>query len=50
MLYCAEISAVATVMQYWNVDVNPAVWVAMVLIVCVFLNVFAVKYVFQHDE
>ncbi|KAK4498925.1 hypothetical protein PRZ48_009435 [Zasmidium cellare] len=44
MLYCAEISAVATIMEYWNIDVNPAVWVALVIVVCVFLNVFAVKW------
>lgn len=43
MLFCAELSAVATVMGYWNVDVNEAAWVAMALGVCVFLNVFAVK-------
>lgn len=43
MLYCAEISAVATVMGYWHVDVNPAVWVTMVLVICLLLNVYAVK-------
>lgn len=45
MLFCAELSAVVTVMAYWNVDVNPAAWVAMALAVCLFLNLFAVKYV-----
>ncbi|OJD31152.1 amino acid permease [Diplodia corticola] len=43
MLFCAELSAVATVMQYWS-DVNPAVWIAMALVVCYGLNVFAVKW------
>ncbi|KAJ5122515.1 hypothetical protein N7448_003647 [Penicillium atrosanguineum] len=44
MLVCTEYAAVATVMQYWNTSVNPAVWVAMALIVCSLLNFVAVKY------
>ncbi|KAH7129044.1 amino acid permease/ SLC12A domain-containing protein [Dactylonectria macrodidyma] len=44
MLFCTELSAVVTVMGYWQIDVNPAVWVAMALVVCVFLNLFAVKW------
>ncbi|CAI7582211.1 unnamed protein product [Penicillium pancosmium] len=44
MLVCTEYAAVATVMQYWNTSVNPAVWVAMALIVCTCLNLVAVKY------
>ena len=44
MLYCAEISAVATVMGYWDLPINPAVWVTMVIVVCLGLNMFAVKY------
>ncbi|KAF1358329.1 proline permease [Lizonia empirigonia] len=44
MLVCTEYSAVATVMQYWNTDVNPAVWIAMTMVVCVFLNVVAVRW------
>ncbi|KAK7728925.1 Proline-specific permease [Botryosphaeria dothidea] len=43
MLFCAELSAVATVMQYWS-DVNPAAWIAMALGVCYLLNIFAVKW------
>ena len=43
MLFCAELSAVATVMEYWEIDVNPAVWVLMALVVCIALNVYAVK-------
>ncbi|KAK5076547.1 hypothetical protein LTR51_002229 [Lithohypha guttulata] len=43
MLVCVEYSAVATVMGYWS-DINPAVWVAMALVVCTLLNVVAVKY------
>lgn len=44
MLVCTEYSAVATVMQYWNTDINPAVWIVMTMVVCVFLNVVAVKW------
>lgn len=43
MLVCTEYSAVATVMQYWNTDVNPAVWITMCLVVCFALNMVAVK-------
>lgn len=44
MLVCVEYSAVATVMQYWNTDVNPAAWIAMAMVVCILLNVVAVKW------
>ncbi|KAI1076652.1 proline permease [Whalleya microplaca] len=44
MLVCVEWSAVATVMQYWVPDVNPAAWIAMALVICFFLNVVAVKW------
>ena len=43
MLVCTEYSAVAAVMEFWNLDVNPAVWVVMCLVVCTFLNVVAVR-------
>ncbi|KAL4968239.1 putative proline permease [Aspergillus stella-maris] len=44
MLVCTEYSAVATVMQYWTTDVNPAVWIAMAMVVCFILNVVAVEW------
>jgi amino acid transporter len=44
MLVCTEYAAVATVMQYWTTSINPAVWVAMALVVCSLLNFVAVKY------
>ncbi|KAM5356752.1 hypothetical protein ACJ41O_003398 [Fusarium nematophilum] len=44
MLVCTEYSAVATVMQYWNTEINPAVWITMTLVVCYFLNMVAVKW------
>ncbi|KAK3192302.1 hypothetical protein K4F52_001515 [Lecanicillium sp. MT-2017a] len=44
MLVCVEYSSIATVMQYWNQDINPAVWIAMAMVVCIFLNVVAVKW------
>jgi amino acid transporter len=43
MLVCVEHSAVATVMQFWLPDVNPAAWVAMSMVVVLILNVVAVK-------
>ncbi|KAK5464753.1 hypothetical protein LTS15_001315 [Exophiala xenobiotica] len=45
MLVCTEYAAVATVMQYWTPtdQVNPAVWVAMTMVVCFLLNIIAVK-------
>lgn len=43
MLVCVEYSAVATVMEYWLPDVNAAAWIAMAMVVCVLLNVVAVK-------
>lgn len=45
MLVCTEYAAVATVMQFWNTDVNAAVWVTMCLVVCFTLNVVAVRLV-----
>lgn len=44
MLVCTEYSAVATVMGFWDSETNPAVWVTMTLVVCVFLNVVAVRW------
>ncbi|KAM6505356.1 hypothetical protein FSOLCH5_014580 [Fusarium solani] len=44
MLVCTEYSAVATVMEYWNTTINPAVWVAMSMAICYFLNMVAVKW------
>ncbi|EWZ32763.1 amino acid permease-domain-containing protein [Fusarium oxysporum Fo47] len=44
MLVCTEYSAVATVMQYWNTDINPAVWIAIALSVCYFMNMVAVRW------
>ncbi|EXJ87720.1 hypothetical protein A1O1_04645 [Capronia coronata CBS 617.96] len=44
MLVCTEYSAVATVMQYWTTDVNPAVWITICLVVCFALNVIAVRW------
>jgi len=43
MLVCTEYSAVAAVMEYWDIDVNPAVWVTMCLVVCTALNIIAVR-------
>jgi len=41
---CAEISAAAVVIGYWEgaKDTNVAVWITVILIVLIFLNIFAV--------
>ncbi|KAL2826646.1 amino acid permease/ SLC12A domain-containing protein [Aspergillus cavernicola] len=44
MLVCVEYSAVATIMSYWNIDVSPAVWIVMAMVVCIILNVVAVEW------
>ncbi|KAF7562906.1 hypothetical protein G7046_g1213 [Stylonectria norvegica] len=46
MLVCVEYSAIATLMGYWIpiTQVNPAAWIAMAMVICVLLNVVAVKY------
>ncbi|TEA14662.1 putative proline-specific permease put4 [Colletotrichum sidae] len=44
MLVCTEYSAVATVIQYWNADINPAAWIAVAMVSCVAVNLIAVKY------
>lgn len=44
MLLCAELSAVATVISYWDTETNPAAWVALSLGVMILVNVFAVKW------
>lgn len=44
MLLCAELSAVATVIGYWDSETNAAAWVALGLATMVFLNVVAVKW------
>ncbi|KAI5467683.1 amino acid permease/ SLC12A domain-containing protein [Mariannaea sp. PMI_226] len=44
MLVCVEYSAVATLMQFWVPDVNPAAWVVMAMAICILLNVVAVKW------
>ncbi|KAH7032701.1 amino acid permease [Microdochium trichocladiopsis] len=44
MLVCVEYSAVSTVIQYWNADINPAAWIALAMVSCVAVNVIAVKF------
>lgn len=34
----------ATVIQFWNTEINPAAWIALAMGICVFLNVVAVKW------
>ncbi|KAF5565090.1 general amino acid permease [Fusarium phyllophilum] len=44
MLVCVEYSAVAAVAEYWDSTSNPAVWIAVSMVICIFLNVVAVKW------
>ncbi|PVH79029.1 proline permease [Cadophora sp. DSE1049] len=44
MLLCAELSAVATVISFWDDKTNPAAWVALALVVMIAANVFAVQW------
>jgi len=39
----AELSAAATLVQYWNNNVNPAVWITIFLVVIVILNFCGVR-------
>lgn len=43
ILVCVEYSAVAAVADYWDSTTNPAVWIAISMVICIFLNVVAVK-------
>ncbi|EXJ82961.1 AAT family amino acid transporter [Capronia epimyces CBS 606.96] len=40
---CAEISAAAVLVEFWNDDINPAAWMSIIIVVIVSLNVFAVS-------
>lgn len=39
---CAEISAAAIVISYWNDEINPAAWISMIIVLVICLNIFAV--------
>lgn len=39
----AEISAAATVIQFWNKSINPGVWITVFLVVIVALNLCGVR-------
>ncbi|CAK4032016.1 amino acid permease [Lecanosticta acicola] len=40
---CAEISAAAIVIEFWNDSINQAAWISIILVVIVCLNIFAVS-------
>lgn len=42
MLVAAESTAGAIVVQYWTTSVNVGVWIAIILVVILLLNIFAV--------
>ncbi|KAL8836348.1 MAG: hypothetical protein Q9170_002962 [Blastenia crenularia] len=41
---CAEISAASVVIQFWNgaADINVAAWISIIIVLIIFLNIFAV--------
>ena len=43
MLICVEYAAVAAVVGYWDDSTNAAVYIAVSMAICIFLNVVAVK-------
>lgn len=50
MLVCTEFASVATVMGYWDSTTNAGVWIMMALVVCLALNIFAVKYAHLSED
>ena len=40
---CAEISAAAIVIGFWNDSINQAAWISIILVVIIALNIFAVS-------
>lgn len=40
---CAEISAAAIVISFWNDEINPAVWISILIVIIIALNIFAVS-------
>jgi amino acid transporter len=40
---CAEISAAAIVIGFWNDDINQAAWISIIIVLVICLNVFAVS-------
>ncbi|KAL2209861.1 hypothetical protein CC79DRAFT_1347315 [Sarocladium strictum] len=44
MLVCTEYAAVAAVAEFWDTGLNPAIWVAISLVICYFLNMVAVRW------
>jgi amino acid transporter len=39
---CAEISAAAIVIGFWNDSINQAAWISMIIVLIICLNIFAV--------
>ncbi|OAA63128.1 proline-specific permease [Cordyceps fumosorosea ARSEF 2679] len=44
MIPPAEATASAVIMEYWTTAVPPAAWITIIIVVCVLLNLVAVKY------
>jgi amino acid transporter len=39
---CAEISAAAIVISFWNDSINQAAWISLIIVLIICLNIFAV--------
>lgn len=40
---CAEISAAAVVIGFWNDEINQAAWISIIIVLIICLNIFAVS-------
>jgi amino acid transporter len=40
---CAEISAAAIVIGFWNDEINQAAWISIIIVLVICLNIFAVS-------
>ncbi|KAF2838344.1 amino-acid permease inda1 [Patellaria atrata CBS 101060] len=43
IILCVEISAAAVVIQFWNEEINIAAWISIIIVIIIFLNIFAVS-------
>jgi amino acid transporter len=50
MVLCVEYAGVAAVMGYWELNISPAVWIAVALVSCFLLNVVAVRLVDSRES
>ncbi|KAF9464507.1 amino acid permease/ SLC12A domain-containing protein [Collybia nuda] len=44
MLVASEVTAAGLIIEYWTTNINIAVWITIILFVCLVLNIFAVSF------